>query len=354
MLKRISGSVPTHVTILLIPDFSLIAFTSIVEPMRNANRLNGKPIYTWEIASHSGDPVVSSSNIEISADTDISSIIRPSNVVICSGVNAHLYHDTVVFSYLRRWAIEGAHIGAVCTGSHILAHAGLLINYDCTIHWENIDSFIEQFPNTTVSPKLFTVDRDRFTCAGGTSGIDMMLKDIAMHHGKELANSVSEQFMHERIRDADDNQSLPLQSRLRINHPKLIKAISRMEENTEEPLSREEVARQVNLSHRQLERLFRKYLGNSPAKYYLTLRLKRAKVLLLQTSMPITEVAFASGFTSASHFSKCYKDVFFISPREERRGTSPKMNLSLKDEISETFEKTLEESIDMKELHMLP
>ena len=333
MLKRISEASPIHVSILLISDFSLIALSSIIEPMRIANLVGRKTAYTWEIISKDGLPVNSSGGIEVSADYDITSCPQPSNAIICSGLNAHLYHDPIVFSYLRRWAIQGAYLGTVCTGSHILANAGLLAGYKCTIHWENMDSFIEEFPNAKVQQQLFTIDRDRFTCSGGTAGIDMMLKNINDIYGHDIANAVSEQFMHERIRERDDNQRLPLQTRLRTNHPKLIKVISRMEENTEEPLSREEIAEQVNLSHRQLERLFKKYLGTSPAKYYLILRLKRAKILLLQTTIPITDVAFASGFTSPSHFSKCYKDVFNITPRQERRSTSEISNMSLKDEI---------------------
>ncbi|MDX1739475.1 MAG: helix-turn-helix domain-containing protein, partial [Alphaproteobacteria bacterium] len=117
-----------------------------------------------------------------------------------------------------------------------------------------------------------------------------------------------------------DNQRLPLQARLRVSHPKLIKAISEMEKNTEEALSRDEIARRVGLSRRQLERLFSRYLSTSPARYYLKLRLGRARKLLTQTTMPVTEVAFASGFTSASHFSKCYRDMFGKTPRAERRG----------------------------------
>ena len=146
------------------------------------------------------------------------------------------------------------------------------------------------------------------------------MREITRVAGPELAASVSEQFMHERIREGDDDQRLPLQARLRISHPKLIKAISEMEKNTEEALSRDEIADRVGLSRRQLERLFRRYLNTSPARYYLKLRLNRARTLLTQTTMPVTEVAFASGFTSASHFSKCYRDMFGRTPRAERRG----------------------------------
>lgn len=315
------GDGPDRVTLVLLPSFSLMAFTSIVDTLRLANYCSAKTLYSIETCSRDGYPVVSSAGVSVSADYAVSEYAKPPpNIILCSGTEAHVYRDNAVFGWLRRWAREGSHIGAVCTGTHVLARAGLMSNYRCTIHWENIDSFLEEFPEADVRAELFEIDRDRFTCAGGVAGIDMMLAEITSRHGAALAATVSEQVMHERIREGNDTQRLPLQARLRISHPKLIRAIGEMEQNTEEALSRDEIARRVGLSRRQLERLFRRYLKTSPARYYLKLRLNRARTLLTQTTLPVTEVAFASGFTSASHFSKCYRDMFGRTPRAERRG----------------------------------
>jgi transcriptional regulator GlxA family with amidase domain len=146
----------------------------------------------------------------------------------------------------------------------------------------------------------------------------MMLNVIARQHGHELAASVADQFMHERIRDQHDRQRISLPARLGVRHPKLLAVIGTMEQNLEEPLSRSELARGADLSTRQLERLFRKYLNRSPARYYLELRLNKARLLLLQTNMSVIDVALACGFVSASHFSKCYRDFFGRTPRKER------------------------------------
>ena len=146
----------------------------------------------------------------------------------------------------------------------------------------------------------------------------MMLNMISLQHGHELAASVADQFMHERIRDQHDHQRISLPARLGVRHPKLLTVIEMMEQNLEEPLSRGELARAARLSTRQLERLFRKYLSRSPARYYLELRLNRARLLLLQTNMSVIDVALACGFVSASHFSKCYRDFFGHTPRKER------------------------------------
>jgi len=323
MFKKVSGDKPDRVSFLVISNFSMSAFTAMLEPMRLANYSTGRTLYEWEILSRDGEPVSASNGVRVIADRGIVEAQHLDNVVVCSGIDAQLFHDNVVFGWLRRWAREGTHVGAVCTGAHVLAHAGVLNGYRCTIHWENLESFREAFPDLDIQPELFEIDRDRFTCAGGVAASDMMLTEIARRHGGETAAAVSELFMHERIREGHDNQRLPLQARLRISHPRLIQAIGEMERNVEEALTREEIAARVGLSRRQLERLFRRYLNTSPARYYLRLRLERARLLLTQSTMPVTEIAFACGFTSASHFSKCYRDMFTRTPRDERRVRGP-------------------------------
>jgi transcriptional regulator GlxA family with amidase domain len=179
-----------------------------------------------------------------------------------------------------------ARTSALCTGSHILARANMLNGYRCTIHWENLASFSENFPEIEATSELFEVDRNRFTCSGGTAALDMMLNMISQQHGHELAASVSEQFIHERIRDRHDHQRMALTARLGVRHPKLIQVIQLMEQNLEEPLSRQELAEAAGLSSRQMERLFAKYLHRSPARYYVELRLNRARLLCCKPICP--------------------------------------------------------------------
>jgi transcriptional regulator GlxA family with amidase domain len=210
-------------------------------------------------------------------------------------------------------------IGAVNLGSYLLARAGLLDGYRCTVHWENLSGFTEAFPHLEATSEIFEIDRDRFTCSGGMAAFDLMLHAIAGQHGFALASAVSDQFIHERIRDKRDRQRMALPARLGIRHPKLLAAIRRMEENLEETVSRAELARTVKVSPRQLERLFRKYLGRTPTRFYLELRLDKARRLLQQTEMTVLDVALACGFVSASHFSKCYRERFVKTPRAERQ-----------------------------------
>jgi AraC family transcriptional regulator, glycine betaine-responsive activator len=294
---------PERFAFVLVPNFSMIAFASALEPLRIANRMADRELYSWQIVSRAGGPV------------------RASNaclVILCSGLGAERIFDRELFAWLRRADRAGATIGAVCTGAHLLARAGLLNGHKCTIHWENLPGFVEEFPEIDVTADLFEVDRNRLTCSGGTAALDLMLHLIAARHGQELVTKISEQCLMDRIRQPHDHQRMPYRVRLGIHHAKLINAIEMMEANVEEPLDQEMLARYIGLSRRQLERLFRKHLGRTPAQYYLELRLERARHLLYQTTMPVMNVAFATGFVSASHFSTCYRQLYGKTPRAER------------------------------------
>jgi transcriptional regulator GlxA family with amidase domain len=320
MFGDLPAKLPQQIAFLLVPNFSMIAFTSAVEPLRLANRASGKELYRWHLFSPDGKPVAASNGIALAPQGPVDGVLGFPTVILCSGIDGHLYEDRNVFATLRRAERQGADIGALCTGSHILARANMLNGYRCTIHWENLASFTENFPEVEATAELFEVDRNRFTCSGGTAALDMMLNMIGQQHGHELAVAVSEQFIHERIRDRHDHQRMALTARLGVRHPKLIQVIQSMEANLEEPLSRADLAQAAGLSSRQMERLFAKYLKKSPARYYVELRLNRARLLLLQTNMSVIDIALACGFVSASHFSKCYRDFFGKTPRRERAG----------------------------------
>ncbi len=318
MLGNPAHELPHRIGFLVVPKFSMIAFAGAVETLRLANRTSGQNLYQYRVLSPGGTPVCASNGIELTPDGGLDEASSLDTVLVCSGVDVQRYRNKAVDSYLRRMARKGADIGAICTGSYILARAGLLDGYRCTIHWENLAGFIEEFPRVEIANELFEIDRNRFTCSGGTAAIDLMLNLIGRQHGHTLAAAIADQCMHDRIRDQHDRQRMSLPARLGVRHPKLLAVIESMEQNLEEPLTRTELAQSAGLSTRQLERLFRKYLVRSPARYYLELRLDRARLLLLQTNMSIIDVALACGFVSASHFSKCYRDFFGRTPRKER------------------------------------
>lgn len=313
----------------LVPEFSFIALASAVEPLRLANRVSGHNLYSWRTYSVDGEPVQASNGVSIPTDGAVADVGALPTVIVCGGVDVHRHTDKALIGRLRRLASHGATVGALCTGSHVLARAGLLDGYRCTIHWENLGSFAEEFPEIDVTSELFEIDRNRFTCAGGTAALDMMLHIIAVQMGHDTAALVADQLIHHRIRDGHERQRMELRSRLGVSHPKLLAVISHMEDSLEEPKSCTELASNVGLSTRQLERLFRKYLDRAPTRYYLGLRLNRARFLLLQTSLPILSVALACGFISASHFSKSYREYFGRTPSQERRAVREPANSDL-------------------------
>jgi transcriptional regulator GlxA family with amidase domain len=223
-----------------------------------------------------------------------------------------------VLTWLRREARRGLAVGALCTGAQVVAQAGLLDGRRCTIHWENRDGFEEDFPEIDLSQNIFVIDRDRYSAAGGTASTDLMLKLIAQRHGTDLANLVADQMIHTAIRSDKDEQRLSIPTRIGVRHPKLATVIHAMEDSIEEPISPATLAEDVGMSTRQLERLFRRYLNRSPKRYYMELRLGKARNLLQQTDMSVINVALACGFTSPSHFSKCYRALYKTTPYRER------------------------------------
>ena len=318
MVRQNISEAPQTFGFYLVPGFSMLSFTSAVEPLRSANRLSGQSLYAWHLVSGTGAAVASSSGIEVVPHDGIDTAPYLPNLIVVAGLDAHKMEDKQLSAWLRRLERRGCRIGALSTASYFLARAGLLDGCRCTIHWENLAGFQEAFRELEVTGELYEIDRNRLTCSGGTASLDMMLSLIGFEHGRELATQVAEQFIHERIRDNHDQQRMGLRSRLGVSHPKLLKVIALMEENLEDPTPRAELARMAGMSNRQLERLFRKYLAKTPTRYYLELRLYRARLLIAQTSMSVLDVALACGFVSASHFSKCYREFFHKTPREER------------------------------------
>ena len=243
---------------------------------------------------------------------------KPSMVFVCSGVEVEKFDNKSVFAWIREEYNRGIAVGGLCTGAHILAKAGLLAERKCAIHWENMPGFQETFPKADVRADLFEVDGNIYTCAGGTAALDMMLSLVMEDHGEKLVNEVCEQAIADRVRGAGDRQRLPLRARLGVQNERIFPIIEVMEDNLAEPMNLQQIAKKAGMSRRQIERLFQQHLEQSPARYYLEIRLERARHLLIQSTMPVVEVAMACGFVSASHFSKCYRELYGNSPQQAR------------------------------------
>jgi len=319
MFGNETNNKPQQVGFLLLPNFSMIAFTASIEPLRAANRLSGEKLYNWNTLSLDGDKVRASNEVALRPFASLMDDIELDVLFVCAGLDAHLINDKKMMGRLRSFARKGLPIGSVCTGSIALADAGLLDNYRCTIHWENIEGFVEANPDLDVTATLFEIDRDRYTCSGGTAPLDMMIHSIALDHGEALASDVAEQMLHSFVRKPSDKQRTSIQHRTGISNAKLLAAIGVMEAHIDPPLPLPRIAKRINISLRQLERLFKSNLNNTPTRYYSELRLQRAKQLITQTPMSMLEIAVATGFTSAAHFTQAYKKYFNHPPSAERR-----------------------------------
>ena len=309
---------PKRFVFVLMEHFTLLSFSSALDALRIANRMSGKKLYDWTFIGESDEFVSCSAGTQFKLDNPLIELHRDDTILLCGGTAIQNSTTKKLIGWLRREARRGLVIGGLCTAAYPMAKAGLLDEKKATIHWENQDSFAEEFLEVELTKTVFVCDGNRYTTAGGTSSIDLLLKIIADDHGEELANAVADQMIYSSIRTDQDTQRLSVPTRIGVRHPKLSKVIQMMEINIEEPISPSVLAKDVGMSTRQLERLFRRYLDRSPKRYYMELRLQKARNLLMQTDMSVINVALACGFASPSHFSKCYRAHYDTTPYRER------------------------------------
>jgi transcriptional regulator GlxA family with amidase domain len=308
---------PVRMAFLLMPQFSMMAFSAALEPLRSANRLTECNLFEWQLVSADGKAVTASNGISIAVDRPIADVQKLDLLAVCGGIepgarNQKFHH------HLRRLARHGTLLGALSSGSFVLAEAGLLTNRRCTVHWEYAELFRTRFPTLKVTQDLYVIDRDVFTCSGGTAGLDMMLHFVGEIAGSRTAVSVAEQFIHPLIRTERDHQRAAMHARYGIDSPRLVQIIRLMEGALEEPLDLAAIADKIGISSRQVERLFRNQMATSPRAFYLQLRLAKARMLLRHTLNPVRNVALECGFTSTSHLCRAYKQMFGIAPTTER------------------------------------
>ncbi len=299
-----------------LPNYSMIACANAVEVLRMANRLSGTAAYSWELVTPDGSPAAASNGLSLHPAVAVAGMTRPDLLLVCGGVQVQDAVDAKVIAALRRLAREGVALGSLCTGAFALAKAGLLRGRRCVVHWENLAPIGEEFREIEFVGDLYAVDRDRVTCTGGIAPISLMLAMVEARLGPALASAVAAQFLVERVRAGTERQRSPAGPSV---PPKLADALRVMEEGVEAPMLAAAVARSVGLSPRQLERLFRRHLSQTPAAYSAGLRLERARTLLRETAMPVTAVGAACGYATPSRFSAAYRGRFGQPPNQERR-----------------------------------
>ena len=302
---------------LLLPGFSSMGFISAIEPLRVANRFRGE-LYRWHVLSCGGGAVLASNGMSVNAEGGFEALEAGATLLVVAGFDPLTHVTPALIQWLRRLDNDGVTLGGIDTGSVVLAQAGLLDGYRLTLHWEALEAFKESYPRLQVTQELFEIDRQRITCAGGTASIDLMLDLIAQAYGPELAIQVSEQFVLGRIRQRKDHQRMQVASRYGIHNKKLVQVIGEMEQHSEPPLSTAQLALGINVTRRQLERLFRLHLNDTPRNFYLGLRLEKARQLLRQTDMSVLDISIACGFESPSYFTRSYRARFTCAPKQDR------------------------------------
>ncbi len=308
----------THFAFLLLQEFSHLAFSCALEPLRIANLVSGKPLYRWSLISADGQTATCSNGSVTLVNGGMAPLRHVDRLFLISGINVQNHAAPDVLGYLRRERVAGTPLGAICSGAYVLAKAGFLDGMEAAIHWEYHDPFTEEFPKVKLVRNVFVARERIITASGGTAAADLMLHLIGRQHGAELATAVADQMVYNAVREGTAAQRVSLQSRHGMRNEHLMRAIALMEECIEDPVSPSLIAEQLGISTRQLERLFGRYLNSSPKHYFMEMRLNRARNLLVQTDHSITEIAMACGFRSNSHFSKAFRGHYGTSPLAQR------------------------------------
>lgn len=306
---------PVRMAFVLLPNFSLIAFSSAIEPLRIANQLAGQALFEWDVLSEDGAAVGCSNGVKLQVDGALGETKPKAMVFVCAGVEPEKSASRKVADWMRQQWRQGRTVGGLCTGAYALAKAGILEGRSFTLHWENLPPFMETFGHLRPLEQLYCIDGRILTCAGGAAATDLFIEIIAKNFGDRLADAVLKMCLHGQQRPADLRQRMSLSSTIGIRNPVLVQVIRRFEENLEQGVEIEQLSAELGVSRRQVERLFQRYVGMSPKQYLNGLRLERARALLTETDMPVAEVAYGCGFNATNTFTKAFRQRYGVSPR---------------------------------------
>lgn len=304
----------------LLEGFNSLAMHAFIDPFRCANYLRSSNLYEWTFLGFGGPAAVASNGLTVSQLVPMDGSEPAFDLLVVNASwKVEQFNRPELLNWLRAQAKRGVALGGIDTGAFLLGHAGLLKGRRAAVHYEHIAAFRETFTDTEMGEDLFVIDGDRLTCCGGAAASDMALEILRLQQGIDIANSAGRYIFHERLRPGQEGQLPEGPEPIGYAAPaKLREAIVLMERNLEHLMSIGEVAAEVDLSQRQLERLFNTHTGVSPVRYYLDVRLDRARGLVTQTQLPIVDIAVACGFTASSRFARAYKSRFGLSPSKDR------------------------------------
>lgn len=315
---------PTKFGFLLLPGFPMSCLTSAIEPLRVANEIADRPVFDWCLLSEDGAPVRSSARVGFDADSALADATGLDNLIVLSAPDSIFLNRSASYGRIRHLARHGTAIGAISGGVFPLARSGLLHGFTASVHWCYKAAFRAEFPEIEPSDDVIVLDRGRHTASGAAAAFDLMLHLIGERLGADVATEVACWFQHPIIRSTGVQQRVPTlhaDSTVDCVPAPVRRAIGLLNEHIEDTITIAEVAKHMNLSQRQLERLFKNATGQSPSVYYRTLRMNAARQLVRFSTRPISEIAIEVGCTTASQLSKNYRTIFGLSPFEDRRNS---------------------------------
>lgn len=308
---------PIAFDILAFPETTLILLASVIEPLRAANRISGETLYRWRLLSLDGKPVQTTANIHIPVDAAFRPERDDRPLFIVSSYNWRRNNTPQMKMALSQTARHRSMIAGVESGTWLMAEASLLDSHRVTVHWEDVEEFSGRYPQIDVVKERYVIDRKRMTTGGALPTLDMMLEIIRRRQGYSLALEVSRSFLYER--DGGGRDLMPARGgEVGLTDTRLSAALRLMEETVDQPLSLEKLARRTGISARHLQTLFQQSFGVSPHVHYLALRLNAARRRVIETRASFADIAAATGFNSASAFSRSYRAQFSESPSETR------------------------------------
>jgi transcriptional regulator GlxA family with amidase domain len=302
----------------LLPGFSLLDLAAATECLNNANALLGYEAYRWRTFALGTQHAVASNGITLRADCATDKPVHADRMFVLAEQHPETAGDAPLLGWLRTLDKSGCKVGAIGSGTYTLARAELIGERACTVHWQSAPKLCEAFPAIRLSGNIFAIDAGLLTCSGGTAVVDMLMRLVTHDHGRDICEQLQSHLHVERARtECDPQQTVPLVA-INARPRKFQTAIRQMEAQLQTLTSPNHIAAQIGVTTRHLQRLFQAHTGASPGRFYMNLRLRKARLLLQQTHMPVLDVAVAVGFTSHSHFSKRYRERYGVTPVKHR------------------------------------
>ncbi len=311
---------PLDVSVLILPQSSMMSVASTIDPMRAANRYARQELFRWTIASLDAKAVTLSCGLPIPADLAIGETGHYDLLVIIAGFEQDKWVDREGLAQIRKLARRFKWVGAVEAGPWIMARAGLLAGKAATVHWEDLEDFAQTYHDIEVKADRFVIDKRTFTTGGASPTFDLMLHLIRQRYGYPVALEVASAFIYDQARQQSDAQPFVSLGQLPQHDPLVAAAIRIMENAIEAPVPVPAIARRLKIPSRTFEHRFKKAIGTPPGTYFLQLRLQVARRMVINTGLPVYEIAVRAGFNSISAFSRIFKQHYGVSPGGYRKG----------------------------------